>query len=202
VRAVRPVVTGLAACALAAGLQGPAPAATVPSKFLTGDQIPTTNRFGPWDETKINTGVRDRESCAQKALPRTTTRVRIIFESGDGPGEMIFQYAVRMPTVADAKKLEARLTYCGSKAYGDAQPTEPGGKYAYRTLGDFPVENGLLVRAKIYTHPEYHRSIHLDAVGRDGRHVMWLNWAFRTDGKVPVDTWTKVSKKALSQLRP
>lgn len=178
-----------------------APAAFVPSTYITKSQVPVTGRFGPWNHTPISTGVRSREECFQRALPRDTTKHRAVYN--DAQGQYITQYVVRVPTTA-AKKLVNRLTYCGSKAYIDAQPRDTAavGTLTLTTYGRFDVENGLLVRGVRNKGGTYPGGVFLDAVGRDKRYVTLLHWPFKTEGAAPKDAWVTLSKKALRQLRP
>lgn len=179
-----------------------AQAATVPSKFITKAQVPTTPRFGPWNHTPVITGVRYREDCQQKAVPRLTTKHRTVYN--DDQGQQITEYAVRMPTVADARRLVARLTHCNSKAFADTQQHDRAGEgtVTYSTYGRFAIENGLLARAVRNRGGEFPGRVFLDAVGRDGRYVMLMRRPFETEGAAPKDIWIQLSKRALKQLRP
>lgn len=210
----RPALTtlacGLAGLGLVAGaFTGPAAAApaagpvTNPSlKLIDKSQVAVKQGvYGPWSHTPVIKGQYVQNECATLAFPKQGTLHRAVFN--DDQGNAIRQYAVRMPSVAAAKKLTAKVEYCFSKARSErVNAGVPGFEITYRNWGDFKVEEGLLVRSQYEKQKGYPGRAVMSAVGRDGRVVMGMWWTlYDTSSFGPRTLWTGLSKKALNQIR-
>lgn len=175
----------------------------VPAAHVLGAEHWTTAapKAGTWTAGTTQVGRQDPAvSCAAAALPAELTVFRVS-TAPTGVGE---QHVTRAATPKSAQALIkswlAGVRSCEKAAYGKGVQV--------RTLGTYPgIGEGLTVVGVFYTLKQKgpfgsRRGADLFAVGRDGRLVTTLELDVAgAPGRIPVDAFTRVAKRALAELR-
>jgi hypothetical protein len=166
-------------------------------RFLRPADLPP-GHYEPWRGHRVTKGLPTALFCLEKALPAKGAQHRNFSSDLEATATQVI---VSSQSPATAKQLAIKAADSIEKCAARVKKKDPKTKAAWRSYGTVKVEDGARIYGVYTSHPDSEHTIHLFAVGRDGRLVTVVEFGMFGDfADAPVTAFKETARIAVERL--